>query len=168
MRTERFAKAVTADADVVIVDLISIDLATELGVSPEDREALLSARSSLVFAAAAARVTHHGLSSSNNPTLVLAIDPVVAVMCNGPTKGGDPQTLATLRRVKSLAALYQLHRNVKLKPDEQTPAEFIANTEPTADCRGVWVKSSVAPDGKSYTVQIGPDGAPRTYQTRDQ
>jgi beta-lactamase superfamily II metal-dependent hydrolase len=111
-------------------------------------------------------VTHHGLPVSNNPALVLAIDPVVAVMCNGPTKGGDPQTLATLRRVKSLQALYQLHRNVQLKPDEQTPPGFIANTEPTADCKGVWVKTSVAADGKSYTVQIGPEGPPRTFATR--
>lgn len=113
-------------------------------------------------------VTHHGLPSSNNPALVLAIGPVVAVMCNGPTKGGDLQTLATLKRVKSLQALYQLHRNVKLPAEEQAPAEFIANQEPTAECRGVWVKASVAPDGRSYTVQIGPDGMPRTFQTRAQ
>jgi hypothetical protein len=30
----------------------------------------------------------------------------------------------------------------------------------------VWVKASVAPDGRAYTVQIGEDGASRTYQTR--
>ena len=111
-------------------------------------------------------VTHHGLPSSNNPALVLAIDPVVAVMCNGPTKGGDPQTLKTLRSVKSLQALYQLHRNVALPAEDQTPAEFIANTEPTANCQGVWVLASVAPDGQSYTVQIGKEGAARTYACR--
>jgi beta-lactamase superfamily II metal-dependent hydrolase len=111
-------------------------------------------------------VTHHGLPSSNNPALVLAIDPVVAVMCNGPTKGGDPQTLKTLRSVKSLKALYQLHRNVAIGPDEQTPVDFIANSEPTASCQGVWVLASVAPDGRSYTVQIGTDGEIRTYACR--
>lgn len=111
-------------------------------------------------------VTHHGLPSSNNPALVLAIDPVVAVMCNGPTKGGDPQTLATLREVNSLKALYQLHRNVGLAADEQTPAEFIANSGPTETCDGVWIKASVAPDGASYTLQIGPEGEQRTYRTR--
>lgn len=31
-------------------------------------------------------VTHHGLPVSNNPAMVLAIDPVVAIMCNGPKK----------------------------------------------------------------------------------
>src|SRR5690606_28665931 len=96
-------------------------------------------------------VTHHGLQVSNNPALVLAIDPVVAVMCNGPTKGGHPQTLATLNEGKSLQTLYQLHRNIKLAADEQSPAEFIANSSDTADCKGVWVKASVAPDGNSYT-----------------
>jgi beta-lactamase superfamily II metal-dependent hydrolase len=111
-------------------------------------------------------VTHHGLPSSNNPALVLAIDPRVVVMCNGPTKGGHPDVIATLRKVKSLEALYQLHRNVALKPDEQTPAEFIANQEETADCNGTWVKASVSADGNSYTVQIGPEGKPRTYSTR--
>jgi competence protein ComEC len=112
-------------------------------------------------------VTHHGLPVSNNPALVLAVDPVVAVMCNGPTKGGHPQTLATLKEVKSLKALYQLHRNVELAADQQTPAEFIANSEPTVNCSGVWVKASVAPDGKSYTVQIGTDGEQREFACRE-
>ncbi|OYW13744.1 MAG: hypothetical protein B7Z55_16375, partial [Planctomycetales bacterium 12-60-4] len=110
------------------------------------------------------RVTHHGLPVSNNPALVLAIDPRVAVICNGPTKGGHEQTLATLKEVKSLQATYQLHRNIKLADDQQSPAAFIANQEDTSDCRGVWVKASVAPDGNSYTVQIGPEGKVRTYE----
>ena len=111
-------------------------------------------------------VTHHGLPSSNNPALVLALDPRVAVMCNGPTKGGHPETIKTLRKVKSLQALYQLHRNIKLDATGQTPPEFIANSETTANCRGTYVKASVAADGKSYTVQIGPDGKTKTYKTR--
>ena len=111
-------------------------------------------------------VTHHGLPTSNNPALVLAVDPIVAVMCNGPTKGGHENTQKTLREVKSLKHLYQLHRNIKLEDDQQTPQQFIANDATTQDCKGVWVKASVAPDGRSYTVQIGPKGKVRTYQTR--
>ncbi|MFN0197233.1 MAG: ComEC/Rec2 family competence protein [Planctomycetaceae bacterium] len=111
-------------------------------------------------------VTHHGLDVSNNPVLVKAIDPRVTIMCNGPEKGGNPKTLATLKQVESLLASYQLHRNVKLKPEEQTPAEFIANSSDTANCQGVHILLSVAPDGKSYTVQIGTDGKPREFQTR--
>lgn len=112
------------------------------------------------------QVTHHGLGVSNNPVLVLAIDPVVDVMCNGPKKGGDPNVIKTLKEAKSFQALYQLHRNVDLKEDQQTPPEFIANTENTTDCKGTWVKASVAADGESYTVQIGAEGKAKTYRTR--
>jgi len=118
-------------------------------------------------------VTHHGLGrtrdgvlQSNNPVLVKVIDPRVTVMCNGPEKGGDPETQATLRQVKSLRAQFQLHRNIRLGADEQAPAENIANSGTTADCQGVYIKASVAPDGKTYTVQIGPDGKVHTFQTR--
>ncbi len=109
-------------------------------------------------------VTHHGLNVSNNPVLVKAIDPVVSVCCNGPTKGGAKETINTLRACKSLKAMYQLHRNVALKEDEQTPKEFIANTEPTVNCSGQWIKASVLPGGESFTVQIGADGEKKTYR----
>jgi beta-lactamase superfamily II metal-dependent hydrolase len=111
-------------------------------------------------------VTHHGLPSSNNPVLLKALDPVVAVMCNGPTKGGAAATQATLKQVQSLKALYQLHRSINLKAEEQAPADFIANNGGTEGCQGVYVKLSVAPNGKKYTVQIGADRKPTTYKTR--
>jgi competence protein ComEC len=111
-------------------------------------------------------VTHHGLGSSNNPVLVWAIDPRVTVTCNGPTKGGAPETQQTLKKVKSLQAAFQLHRNVQLSDKEQTPAEFIANNGTTETCTGNHIKASIAPDGRSYTVQIAPDGKVHTFQTR--
>ena len=111
-------------------------------------------------------VTHHGLEVSNNPVLVQAIQPRVTVMCNGPTKGGHQQTQQTLRATKSITAAFQLHRNVNLKLEEQTPAEFIANQESTAECKGRFVKASVAPGGGSYTVQIMPEGKVWEYTTR--
>lgn len=111
-------------------------------------------------------VTHHGLPVSNNPAMVLAIDPTVAVMCNGPTKGGAESTMNTLRKVRSLRDWYQLHRNVQLDASLQAPAELIANPGGTNGCLGRWVKASVAADGRTYTVQIGADGPLRTYTTR--
>lgn len=111
-------------------------------------------------------VTHHGLAVSNNPAMVLAIDPTVAIMCNGPTKGGAESTMKTLRQVKSLKDWYQLHRNVQLDESLQAPAQMIANSGGTNGCQGQWIKASVAPDGKSYDVQIGAEGQVRTYQTR--
>ena len=111
-------------------------------------------------------VTHHGLPVSNNPAFVLAIDPVVTVMCNGPKKGGAEQTIKTLREVKSLKDQFQLHRNVDLDTSLQTPAEFIANSQETADCKGQWVLAKVAPDGSTYTVQVGSEGKKHAYETR--
>ncbi len=118
-------------------------------------------------------VTHHGLGMSkdgtrisNNPVLVKAIDPRVTVMCNGPEKGGDRETLETLRKVKSLKAQFQLHRNINLPEADQAPPEFIANSGTTAECQGVYIKASVAPDGRSYAVQIGPDGKVHAFDTR--
>jgi len=111
-------------------------------------------------------VTHHGLPSSNNPAFVLAIDPVVAVMCNGPTKGGAEQTQTTLRKVKSLKDLYQLHASINLPLEQQAPKKNIANYGKLGECEGVYVKLSVAADGENYTVQIGPDGKKRSYATR--
>ncbi len=108
-------------------------------------------------------VTHHGMNTSNSPALVKAIAPVVSVCCNGPTKGGAKETIETLRACPSLKAMYQLHRNVALKEDEQAPPEFIANTEPTVNCSGQWIKASVLPGGESFTIQIGKDGEPRSY-----
>jgi hypothetical protein len=74
--------------------------------------------------------------------------------------------MKTLRAVASLQAQFQLHRSVDLTKADQTAPEFIANSGTTADCQGVYIKASVAPDGKSYTVQIGPDGKVHKFDTR--
>jgi beta-lactamase superfamily II metal-dependent hydrolase len=111
-------------------------------------------------------VTHHGLPVSNNPAMVLAIDPVVAVMCNGPTKGGAESTMKTLRETRSLKDWYQLHQNVQLDAALQAPGELIANTGTTDSCKGQWIYASVAEDGGSYFLQVGPEGKPHSYQTR--
>lgn len=101
-------------------------------------------------------VTHHGLPMSNNPVLVKAVDPITAVMCNGPTKGGHPSVFDTLRSCESLQAWYQLHQNVKVPLSEQTNPKRIANTDDSAGCEGRYLLVSVAADGKSY--QIGVEG----------
>ena len=110
--------------------------------------------------------THHGLNVSNNPVMVLPLDPHVCVSCNGPTKGADKETIDTLKRVKSLKAMYQLHRNVRLEEKDQAPVDHIANLAETANCKGTWIKASVAKDGESYTIQVGSDGNPRKFETR--
>ncbi len=110
--------------------------------------------------------THHGLDVSNNPVLIRTVRPYVAIYNNGPHKGGAPALTATLRDVGSLQAIFQLHRNLDAGPEDNAPADLIANVEPEAACKGEGIKLSVVPDGKSYTVQVGSKRKPVRFMTR--
>jgi beta-lactamase superfamily II metal-dependent hydrolase len=109
-------------------------------------------------------VTHHGMNISNNPVLVRAIQPTVTVMCNGPKKGGHPETVALLKDISSIEANYQLHRNIETSTGQNTDRAYVANWD--ENCKGEYIKASVASDGESYTVTLGAHGSPRTFQTR--
>jgi len=50
-------------------------------------------------------------------------------------------------------------------PDANTARDQIANLEDTADCKGNWIKASVAPDGK-FTITNGPNGFSKTHVAR--
>jgi competence protein ComEC len=108
------------------------------------------------------QVTHHGMAISNHPTLVRTIAPTVAIMNNGPRKGGDRATVKLLKEVPSLQAAYQLHKNAATGDDENTDAALIANRDPAG---GQFIHVAVAPDGAGFSVQIG-DGPARSFATR--
>ena len=106
------------------------------------------------------QVTHHGLAISNHPTLLETIAPTVTVMNNGPRKGGDAAAVKRLRTVPSIAAAYQLHKNAATDAADNTEAALIANPNPEG---GQFIHAEVAPDGTSFTVQIGTDGPCRKF-----
>jgi len=107
------------------------------------------------------QVTHHGLDMSNHPELIRAIQPVVAVVMNGPQKGPGPRTLAALRSQASLQALYQLHFNTRHGEQGQAPMAAIANH--TADGPGNYVRVTVDGRAKEMAVHIGDGGAAARY-----
>ncbi|HID77447.1 MAG TPA: MBL fold metallo-hydrolase [Planctomycetaceae bacterium] len=110
------------------------------------------------------QVTHHGLDQSNNPLLLRALDPVVAIAMNGPRKGIQPSTFRTLTSLRGLKDLYQIHYNTQYGDRGNAPRPFIANADdPT---RGRWIRASVAPKADRFTVSIEPDGPSRTYAVR--
>jgi competence protein ComEC len=110
------------------------------------------------------QVDHHGLDSSNNPVFVNALNPRVAIIDQGARKGGEAQTFATLKALKEIEAIYQLHRNVRTADKDNTMAGYIANEEEA--CQGNLIKLSVAPDSRTYTVSIPAKQISRTYWTR--
>jgi hypothetical protein len=99
------------------------------------------------------QVSQHGLDVSNNPVLIRSIEPSVAVLDNGATKGCTPLAFAALKETPSIEAIYQVHKNPREDgATVNTADEFIAKL--AVDCHGEFLKMSVAPDGKSYTMLI--------------
>jgi beta-lactamase superfamily II metal-dependent hydrolase len=111
------------------------------------------------------QVTHHGLAQSNNPALVKALMPTVAIMNNGATKGCEPEVFTTLKSTETIQAIFQLHKNLRRDGDvNNTSDEHIANME--RNCSGNYIKLSVAPDGTTYTVSIPATKVEKQFHTR--
>jgi competence protein ComEC len=111
------------------------------------------------------QTTHHGLYRSGSPQVVWAIKPRVAVMNNGPHKGGPASTFEILRKSPGLEDIWQGHLALDTLRDINSKDELIANLEPSETCTGNWLKVSVARDGK-YTVTNGRNGFSKTYAAR--
>ncbi len=107
---------------------------------------------------------HHGIDLSNNPVLLRALNPRVAVIDSGPRKGAEAGTFATLKRVSSIEAIYQLHRNLRTGDKDNTMAGYIANEEEA--CQGNFIKLSVEQNSRSYTVSIPAKQISRKYRIR--
>jgi competence protein ComEC len=98
------------------------------------------------------QVTHHGMDISNHPTLLATAAPTVAVMNNGPRKGGSAETVHRFRDLPSVQAFYQLHRNAQTGDEDNGDPALIANADPAG---GKNIRVTVAPGGETYTVRLG-------------
>lgn len=108
------------------------------------------------------QVGHHGANTSNNPVLLRSIIPTVAIMNNGPRKGGHPDTVRALQGLPLFADLYQLHRNIGSNPEQNTAEEFIANLDDKND-RGHMIRVEVDPAQREFSVTNDRTGATQTY-----
>ena len=90
-------------------------------------------------------VSHHGAERSNSPALLAAIQPRVAIMDNGPHKGGEPGTFRTLEDPASgVGALWQLHAAEGVGAELNTMQDRMANR---AGEDGNWIEVDAAADG---------------------
>ncbi len=111
------------------------------------------------------QTTHHGLDRSNSPQFIQAIQPKVAVMNNGPRKGGPASVFETLRKSPGMEDIWQGHLALGSPKEVNSDEKMIANLGPTQGCEGKLLSVSVAPDGK-YTVTNERTGFSKTYESK--
>jgi beta-lactamase superfamily II metal-dependent hydrolase len=122
-------------------------------------------------------VSHHGSDTSGAEVLVHALRPRVAIMNNGPRKGGAVQTFRILRASPGLEDLWQNHYSIPGGGEHNRPNEFIANLDDGTSA-GVnpsqvpvhmgpahWIKVAASADG-SFTVTNGRTGFVKRYPAR--
>jgi len=104
--------------------------------------------------------THHGLAQSNAPIIVHALHPRVAIMNNGPTKGGSAEAIQTVRSSPGLEDFWQLHYAADAGKDVNMPAPMIANLDESAAHD---IKLTAARDG-SFSVTNSRTGETKRYK----
>ena len=102
-------------------------------------------------------VSHHGGADASDPSLFAATTPRVAIFNNGPRKGAQAETFATLRAHPGVE-LWQLHRSLNAGV-QNAPDERIANLN---ESTSAWLKLSARADG-SFTITNGRTGRTTTY-----
>lgn len=98
------------------------------------------------------QTTHHGLSVSGATQLVHGVEPRVAVMNNGPTKGGSVQAYDGVVGAPSMPELWQLHRAINNDDQHNTVEERIANLQTGNDDEAHWVGARI--DGPTGTITM--------------
>ena len=104
-------------------------------------------------------VNHHGLDQSNSKALVTAIHPRVAIMNNGPHKGGSPAAWQTVHESPGLDDLWQLHYAMDSDKAHNSAENLIANLN---DADANYLKLTAQKDG-SFTVQNSRNKLEKSY-----
>jgi beta-lactamase superfamily II metal-dependent hydrolase len=134
-------------------------------------------------------VSHHGQPRSNSDVLVHAIEARVAIMNDGPSKGGEPEVMKVLYTAPGLEDLWQLHFSQLSGQEYTVPGIFIANVldipqqlvrvaplplagkgngmspAPVHNGAAYWIKVSAQPDG-SFVVWNARNGFEKVYRSR--
>ena len=137
-----------------------------LGDLTPDREYALACPENRLGEVDLYQVPHHGGYGAIRPELTGALKPTVAVINNGPRKGGTPDSLAVVQSIEGIEDVWQSHRALADDAADNTDEALIANLTEEDDCQGHWIKATVRADGQSWTMTNGRTGHTRTYESR--
>ena len=106
-------------------------------------------------------VAHHGNYDSNVPAVLAALRPRVAILNNGATKGGAPESFATLHQQLGLD-LWQLHASTN-QHAENSEDSFVANVDQGET--GYSIRLTANDDG-SFLLINGRNGFSKEYSVK--
>ncbi|MDX2020247.1 MAG: MBL fold metallo-hydrolase [Deltaproteobacteria bacterium] len=110
------------------------------------------------------QVTHHGSDISNAPQLVQALDPVVAVLNNGPRKGGGAKSYTAVVESPHHPDVWQLHRALANDSAQNAPPSRIANLEGGDDDKAHFIKAVVSKG--TIVITNSRNGETQSYTVR--
>ena len=137
-----------------------------LGDMTPDREHALACPENRLGVVDVWQVPHHGGYGAIRPELAGALQPTVAVVNNGPRKGGTPDSLEVVQGTAQVGDVWQSHRALADNAAYNTDEQLIANLTEEDDCDGHWIKATVQPDGRTWTMTNGRTEYSRNYQTK--
>ncbi len=137
-----------------------------LGDLTPDREYALACPENRLGVVDLYQVPHHGGYGAIRPELTGALQPTVAVINNGPRKGGTPDSLGVVQSVAGIEDVWQSHRALADDAAYNTEEPLIANLTEEEDCTGHWIKATVQADGRSWTMTNGRTGHSRNYESK--
>lgn len=127
---------------------------------------------------------HGSLHGAGSPAMLGAIKPQIILVNNGPRKGlgqvdknarsltnpgvqnvSPAYSYEKIAKLPGVEDIWQGHLSLLTERQYNTSENLIANFEETAECKGNWIKASVAPDGR-FTITNGRNGFSKTYTAR--
>ena len=106
--------------------------------------------------------SRHGTDWAGSPQLVHAVHPRIAIMNNGPMKGGTKGTFEIVRSSPGIEDFWQLHYSLTDGKDMNSPDQFIATVESQPGHTGHYLKLSARKDG-SFSVTNERTGFTKEY-----
>jgi len=108
-------------------------------------------------------VSHHGTGWSDSRPFVRALRPQVAIMNNGPRKGGAPEVWQNIHDIPGLEDFWQLHFAIAGGKEHNSADTVIANVDEI--CQGNWLELTARPDG-SFVIYNSRNKYQREYKKR--